>query len=164
MAAPFWFEYFHRQDAEVCCRLCGLVLTCLGDGDRVALQTNQKIPMKLPKIVLTTCIALAFAVVGCNKQSNTVDTTPIEKSFSSADPATKSTADTVVSEIKSANYSGAVTDLQKLASNAKLTPEQQQAIKDVVAQLRTALGDTASKAADGANKTATDLQNSLPKK
>jgi uncharacterized lipoprotein NlpE involved in copper resistance len=120
--------------------------------------------MKLRNLVFATCIALTFAVVGCNKQSNSVDTTPMEKSFSSADPATKSTADNVVTEIKNSNYSGAVADLQKLASNAKLTPEQQQAVKDVVAQLQKALGDTASKAADGANKAATDLQNSLPKK
>jgi len=120
--------------------------------------------MKLRKIVLTTCIALAFAVVGCSKQSSSVDTAPIEKSFSSADPATKSTADTAVTEIKSANYSGALADLQKLAANAKLTPEQQQAVKDVLAQVQKALADTASKAADGANKAASDLQNSLPKK
>lgn len=120
--------------------------------------------MKLQKIVLTTCIALAFAVVGCNKQSNSVDTAPIEKSFSSADATTKSSADSVISEIKNANYSGAMADLQKLAANAKLTPEQQQAIKDVLAQVQKALADTASKAADGANKAASDLQNSLPKK
>lgn len=120
--------------------------------------------MKLRKILLTTCIAMAFAVVGCNKQSSSVDTGPIEKSFSSADAATKSSADSVVTEIKNANYSGAVADLQKLAANAKLTPEQQQAIKDVMAQVQKALADTASKAADGANKAASDLQNSLPKK
>lgn len=109
-------------------------------------------------------MALAFVVAGCNKQGSSVDTAPIEKSFSSADATTKGSADSVISEIKSANYSGAVADLQKLAANAKLTPEQQQAVKDVLAQVQKALADTASKAADGANKAASDLQNSLPKK
>jgi len=120
--------------------------------------------MKLRNIILTTLLASTFAVVGCNKQGSSVDTTPIEKSFSSADATTKSSADSVVTEIKNANYSGAVADLQKLAANAKLTPEQQQAIKDVMAQVQKALTDTASKAADGASKAASDLQNSLPKK
>jgi hypothetical protein len=119
--------------------------------------------MKIPKIIVATCFALGFAVVGCNKQSS-VDTAPIEKSFASADAPTKTSADSVVTEIKSANYSGALADLQKLAANAKLTPEQQQAVKDVLTQVQKALADTANKAAGDANKAATDLQNSLPKK
>jgi hypothetical protein len=120
--------------------------------------------MKLPKIVLTTCIALTFAFVGCGGKQASVDTAPLEKSFQSADAPTKSSADSVVSEIKGANYSGAMADLTKLAQNAKLTPEQQQAIKDVLTQVQKAMADTASTAASDANKTATDLQNSLPKK
>jgi hypothetical protein len=124
--------------------------------------------MKLPKIVFTACIALAFAIVGCSNNKSSVDTAPLEKSFQSADAPTKSTSDSIVSEIKNANYSGAMSDLTKLAENTKLTPDQQQAIKDVLAQVQKAMSDTASNAMDsakdGANKAASDLQNSLPKK
>ena len=118
--------------------------------------------MKFQKLVLTAVIAATFGIVGCSKQSS-VDTAPLEKSFASADAPTKSASDSVVSEVKSANYSGAAADLTKLAQNAKLTPEQQQAVKDVLAQVQKAMADTAGTAAADANKAAGDLQKSLPK-
>jgi hypothetical protein len=118
--------------------------------------------MKLQKIILTAVIAATFGIVGCSKKSS-VDTAPLEKSFASADAPTKSASDSVVSEVKSANYSGAMADLTKLAQNAKLTPEQQQAVKDVLAQVQKAMADAAGSAAADANKAAGDLQKSLPK-
>ena len=119
--------------------------------------------MKILKRLLPGLLAVAvFGIVGCNKQ-NSVDTAPIENSFQSAEPATKSAADNVVSSIKSGDYSGALTGLQTLAKDAKLTPEQQQAIKDVMAQVQQAISSAASNAADKANDAAKDLQKSLPK-
>ncbi len=102
------------------------------------------------------------AVVGCSKKSS-VDTAPLESSFKSAEPATQSTVDKAVTAIKSQDYSGALTQLQTLAQNAKLTPEQQQAIKDVMAQVKQAITEQANKAAGEASKAAGDLQKSLPK-
>ena len=119
--------------------------------------------MNIQKILITASIALTFAFVGCNKQGASVDTAPLEKSFQSADAPAKSTSDSIVAEIKSANYSGAVSDLTKLAQNTKLSAEQQQAVKDILAQVEKALADTAAKAGADASKTATDLQKSLPK-
>ena len=118
--------------------------------------------MKLHKTVLAVIALVALSIVGCSKQ-NSVDTTPLENSFQTAEAATKSAADSAISAIKNADYSGAVAQLQKLAKDAKLTAEQQQAIKDVLAQLQKVIADTASKAAGDAGKAVNDLQKSLPK-
>ncbi len=113
----------------------------------------------------TFAAVLAGALVfGCsNKQSSSVDTAPLEKNFKSADAATQSTADKAVAAIKAGDYSGALNELKTLASNAKLTPEQQQAVKDVMAQVQKAITDFAGKAKDQANQAAEDLKKSLPK-
>jgi len=112
--------------------------------------------------ILTALAVAALTLTGCSKKES-VDTTPVEKSFASADPATKTSADQAVSAVKSGDYTGAMTQLQKLASQAKLTPEQQQAVKDVIDQVQKQLADTATKAGKDAEKAAGDLQKSLPK-
>ena len=111
---------------------------------------------------LVAIIIGMVAFVGCAKK-NTVDTAPLEKSFKSAEPATSATVDKTVAAIKNADYAGAMAQLQTLASNAKLTPEQQQAVKDVMAQVQKAISDTAGKAVSAAGKSVDDLKNSLPK-
>src|SRR5689334_17376292 len=101
------------------------------------------------KVMTWTVIALAavtMAMNGCSKKGN-VDTAPLEKSFASAEPANKAGADKAVSEIKAGDYSAAMASLQKLATQAKLTPEQQQAIKDVLAQVQKELTDAVAKTA-----------------
>ena len=118
--------------------------------------------MKINGWIISAVMVVALAVGGCSKGSK-VDTAPLEKSFKTAEPATQSSADKVVSEIKAENYSQALTDLQTLAKNAKLTPEQQQAIKDVMAQVQQAITDAAAKATAAGSKAASDLQKSLPK-
>ncbi len=108
-------------------------------------------------------VAVALAFAGCNKNTQNVDPAPVEKSFASAEPATKTTADKAVSAIKAGDYTSALSELKTLASNAKLTPEQQQAIKDVMAQVQKAITDMAGKAQGDASKTVDNLQKSLPK-
>jgi TRAP-type C4-dicarboxylate transport system substrate-binding protein len=56
-----------------------------------------------------------------------------------------------------------LSQLQALAKKAKLTPEQQQAIKEVIAQVQQQMTDMANKTGANAQKSATDLQKSLPK-
>src|SRR2546427_13274797 len=119
--------------------------------------------MKVTNWILTAIAAASLLSNGCSKKTS-VDTAPLEKSFSSADPASKSTADKAVSDIKAADYSGAMAELQKLAAQAKLTPEQQQAVQDVLAQVQKQLSDAASNAGKAAEKAADDLQKSLPKR
>ena len=121
--------------------------------------------MKKPTLMSLSIIVAAIVCLAtaCSKQGTSVDTAPIEKSFTGADPSVKPAADKAVSDAKAGNYSAAAADLQSLAGNAKLTPAQQQAIKDVLGQVQQALANAGKQAMDGANKAATDLQKSLPK-
>ena len=100
--------------------------------------------------------------VGCAKKNN-VDTGQLQSSFKSSDSATQSDVDKAVASIKDGNYSQAVSQLQAIAKKAKLTPEQQQAIRDVIAQVQQQITAMANQAAAGAQKSANDLQKSLPK-
>jgi hypothetical protein len=107
--------------------------------------------------------AVALVFVGCSKNSTKIDTAPVEQSFASADPTTKTTADKAVSAIKAGDYTSAANELKNLASNAKLTPEQQQAIKDVTAQVQKVITDMAASVKGEASKAADDLKKQLPK-
>jgi len=117
--------------------------------------------MKAYKWVLTVAAVALLVLAGCSKSG--VDTAPLEKSFNSAEAAVKSSADKAVAAIKSADYSGALNELKTLASNAKLTPEQQQAVKDVLAQVEKAVADAAAKATEAAGKSLDDAKKALPK-
>ena len=103
----------------------------------------------------------ALSISGCKKSG--VDTRPLEKSFSSAEPATKGSADKADSAVKAGDYAGAMAELQKLAAQAKLTPEQQKAITDTLEQVRQQMAAAAEKAAGDAKKGMEDLQKSLGK-
>ena len=118
--------------------------------------------MKTTKWIHTAIMTVTLAMAGCGKQSS-VDTASFERSFKTAEAGVQTSADKVVTAIKSADYSGAVAELKTLASNAKLTPEQQQSIKDVMAQVEKLMADTANKAAGEAGKAMKDLPNTLPK-
>lgn len=122
--------------------------------------------MRATRAVLVMLMLAGLIAAGCNKNANstaTVNTAPVENSFKSADPATQSSAQKAVSAVKAGDYSTALSELKTLASNTKLTPEQQQAVKDVMAQVQQALTKTASDIQSGASKAASDLKNSLPK-
>lgn len=116
--------------------------------------------MKTITTLLISIVAVSLTLIACSKKG-TVDTSAFENAFKSAEPAIQTAADKVVSAVKSADYSGAVTQLQSLAKEAKLTDAQQQAIKDLLTQVQQAITSTASAAANDASKAAGDLQKSL---
>lgn len=111
---------------------------------------------------LMAALAATLALTGCGKSSS-VDTSAMESSFKASEPATQSAADKAVAAIKSGDYASALPQLQSLASQAKLTPEQQQVIKDVVAQVQKAMADAAGKAVGDATKAAGEMPNPLKK-
>ena len=112
--------------------------------------------------ILSVAIALSLWAVGCAKQDN-VNTAKLESSFSSAEPASKSEVDKAVSAIKSADYSSALASLQKVAAQAKLTPEQQQAVNDVIAQVQKQLSAGMEKAGADAQKALDSAKQAIPK-
>ena len=121
--------------------------------------------MKMHSWILAVFTACAVVLTGCNKSGGTasVDPSPMEKSFATAEASLKSAADTAVTAIKKADYSGALAELQKLAGNAKLTDDQKKAVGDIIEQVKKALADTAEKATGEAKKAVGDIQKSLGK-
>ncbi|HWH71196.1 MAG TPA: hypothetical protein VNT26_17550 [Candidatus Sulfotelmatobacter sp.] len=128
--------------------------------------------MKAYKWVLAALITASLVVVGCSKKESSttlpgpqasVNTAPLEDSFKSAEPATQTSANKVVTAIKSGDYASALAELKTLASNAKLNPEQQQAVKDITVQVQQAVTQTATKAKEDVTKAVDDMKTSLPK-
>jgi len=114
--------------------------------------------MRISAWLLTAVMATTLALVGCSKPAGgtAIDTSALETTFQSAEATVKESADKVIAAIKSADLAGAVTELKKLAEHAKLTPEQQQAIKDVMAKVQGSIANAAGKVAEGAGKMVDD--------
>jgi hypothetical protein len=108
-------------------------------------------------------VASAVALTACSKPGGNVDAGPVERSFASAEPALKAAAEKAVAAIKSADYSAATAELQKLASNVKLSDEQKKAIQDVLAQVQKVVSEMGTKAAGEAGKALGDAQKALGK-
>jgi uncharacterized protein YpuA (DUF1002 family) len=119
--------------------------------------------MKTHTWIATTLIAWALILAGCSKSGSSVDTSPVEKSFASADAILKSAADKAVTAIKAADYSSATAELQKLVTNVKLTDDQKKAVNDVLAEIQKAVANAGTKAAGDASKALGDAQKSLGK-
>jgi len=116
--------------------------------------------MKTSGWILVAVMAATLAMVGCTKEGK-VDTAAFEQSFKSAEEALQTSADKVVTAVKGGDYSGALAELKTLASNAKLTPEQQQSVKDMMAQVEKLIADLAGKAADAAGKAVDDASKAV---
>jgi exosortase/archaeosortase len=118
--------------------------------------------MQTTKWIHSAIMAFTLAMSGCNKQGG-VDTALFERSFKSAEATVHGRADKVVAAVKSADYSSALAELKTLASNATLTPEQQQAIKDVTAQVEKLIADIAGKPVEVAGNALKEIPKALPK-
>ena len=118
--------------------------------------------MKIQHLLLTVIAAAAFVIVGCSK-SGSVDTSKLTTAFQSAEAGAKTAVDSVTTAVKNGDYSGAVVQLKALGNKYKLTPEQQQAVNDLIAQVKNILADTAAKSTGDASKAATDMGNAIKK-
>ena len=109
--------------------------------------------MKTRDSLILLLIAFGLACFGCKKEAGAnIETSRVESAFSGAEPSLKATADKAVDAVKKGDYSTAVTELKNLASNAKLTDSQKQAVNDMIAQVQKALSEGASKAIGDAKK------------
>ncbi|NQU10431.1 hypothetical protein HQ590_06565 [bacterium] len=111
-------------------------------------------------IVLAAVVAVGV-MTGCGKKSD-VDTGQLEQSFQAAEPQAQSLVDQAVAAVQRGDYAGAMSSLQKLANQAKLTPEQQAAIKDLMARVQKAMSAAAAQAQEDAGKAVDDVKKSLP--
>lgn len=122
----------------------------------------------------------AGLLVGCGNKDS-VDTSRVEETFATAEAATKSAVEKAVNAVKSQDYGAALDSMQKALAEVKLTPEQKEALGDLVQRTKARLSEaaetagqaakdaaeTAKEAADkaktGAGKALEDLGKSLQK-
>jgi hypothetical protein len=118
--------------------------------------------------LLFTITAMAGAALlglaGCSKTSSdfggaaALDTSKLQAAFAAVSSVDKVEIEKAISAIKSGDYAGGVASLKTAAANLKLSPEQQQSIKELLAQAQARLGAAAGQAMDKATDAAGDLQ------
>ena len=123
--------------------------------------------------ICTAFATAAFlALAGCDREGGSrtnldpgkgeVDTAALEKSFQTAEPTAKDRVNSGIAALKAGNYQDALTELQGLLSNFKLTPEQKQSVEDAIAKLRDKVSRGAQEAIDrtkeGTGKAIDDLK------
>ena len=87
----------------------------------------------------------------------------METTFQTAEPASKGAAQGVVTSLKAGDYAAAGTALKELASNVKLTPEQQAAARELLAQVQDKVKETASQLGEKAGEAAKKAQEAAKK-
>ena len=106
-------------------------------------------------------MAMVIAVVGCGGSGGgdaevtaptTVDTAALETSMATGDPAAQSDSAKAVTAIKAGDYAGAMTSLNSLAAQAKLTPEQKTAATDLIEAVKKQIEAAGAKAAEEGTK------------
>ena len=114
--------------------------------------------MKISAWILTAVVATTLALVGCGKSGGgeSVDTSALQASFESAEASVKESAEKAIAAVKSSDWAGAVTELKKLLEDAKLTAEQQHAVKDTLGKVQSAIGKVAGEVTEGAEKAIDD--------
>jgi hypothetical protein len=105
-------------------------------------------------------VAMCLALGACDG-GNKIDTSKLEKSFSSSQPAAKSSVEEIKAAVAAQDYAKAGAALQRLASNANLTPDQKQAVEDVSVQVRKMVSEKAKEVAKESEKTLGDVQKRL---
>lgn len=91
----------------------------------------------IARLLLVTTLVASFSL-GCRdkaKAPGKVDLGALEKTFGTADPASKEVLLKAVSEIKVSDYTGALADLGKLNKNENLSTEQRHAVNTAVQQI-----------------------------
>lgn len=114
--------------------------------------------MKKLTAALSILVVAAIAMIGCGKSA----ADRVQSSFASAEPAVKESANKAATAAQAGNFGEAMGHLQTLVSKAN-TPEQQQAVKDLLTEVGEKLKAEAGKAVEGAQKALGDLGKTLKK-
>jgi 2C-methyl-D-erythritol 2,4-cyclodiphosphate synthase len=101
--------------------------------------------------MLVAALGALLAVTGCGHKGR-VSTSELQSSFKEAEPAMQTLVDKAVSAVKSNNYPEALGDLQVLSHKARLTPDQQQALKDTIAEIQQKVSSTTNTTAQPAER------------
>jgi hypothetical protein len=116
--------------------------------------------MRLTKWMSVPLFVMCFAVGACDS-GDKVDTSALEKSFSSAQPASKTAVDDVKAAIAAKDYAKAGAALQKLASGASLTPDQKKAVEDLAGRVKEMVTQKAKDVAKEGDKAIEDVKKRL---
>ena len=112
--------------------------------------------------MLVVALVASLASSGCGHKGR-VSTSELQSSFKSADPAMQGLVDKAVASVKSNNYPEALGDLQVLSHKARLTPDQQQSLKDTMAAIQNSMSSATNKPAVEPQKQTGYLQKMLGK-
>jgi hypothetical protein len=106
--------------------------------------------MKKLALTLTAITGAALlGLAGCSKTSSdsgagpALDTSKLQTAFAAVSSADKAEIEKAISAIKSGDYAAGVASLKAATATMKLTADQQQAIKDLLAQAQAKLGAAA---------------------
>jgi hypothetical protein len=103
--------------------------------------------------ILVVALGASLAIIGCGHKGR-VSTSELRSNFKSAEPAMQTLVNNTVAAVKSNNYPEALSNLQLLSHKARLTADQEQAIKDTIAAIQ-------EKTASMTNKPAVEPQRNL---
>ena len=114
------------------------------------------------KLFLTLTVIAGLAVLGttgCSKSESggtTIDTAKVQSAFATASAVDKAEVEKAIAAVKSGDYASAITSLKQAAASVNITPEQKQAIQDLLAQAQAKVGAAASEAVDKVNAAGSD--------
>src|SRR5437016_2820100 len=94
--------------------------------------------------MLIMALSAPLVITGCGKQGR-VSTSELQSNFKSAEPPMQTLVNNAVAAVKSNNYPEALRDLQTLSHKARLTLDQQQALKDTIAAIQEKISSTTNK-------------------
>ncbi len=110
--------------------------------------------------MLVMALGAALAVTGCGSKGR-VSTSELRSNFKSAEPAMQSLVDKAVAAVNSNNYPEALSNLQTLSHKARLTVDQEQALKDTIAAVQKHMADANAQKPVAPSKPATEPEQIL---
>lgn len=99
-------------------------------------STRVKMKTKIFAAALMSALsALLFCSAGCSNRRVEIDTSQFEYAFQNAPANDRNYVRQAMAAIKNGEYDSALTALNKLAENPRLTPQQQESLRELVLQL-----------------------------